>query len=204
MAWWCTPAGRSPSPAMKIKIAARAIVFAFAFAFGSAFAACSAPPPAPIDTLDGEVTVHGFADWTHAWAVFLDPGVPVASVYLDTLLALPPPPSTSAGACTITPSPSCGACPAGEYCQADARCAPVPAWHYVDDGAVTVSGGAGGIAVERLAFDAATGLYASTPRAGPGRFLGGGERVTVTFDRGLAPSSSALRAPAPLVLTAPA
>jgi hypothetical protein len=177
---------------------------AAALALLLALAACGAPPAAvPVDTLDGEITVHGFADWTHAWAIFLDPGVPASGVYLDTLDALPRPPSTTAGPCTITPSPRCSACAPGEYCRADDQCAPLPAWSFRDDGPVTVSGGAGGIAVERLSFDASTGLYDSSPPAGPGRFFAGGERLTVAFDRAIAAPNSSLRAPAPLVLAAP-
>src|SRR5438105_2662556 len=57
-------------------------------------AACGAPASAPAapattDRLVGEVTVHQFADWTHAWAVFVDPAVAVADVREGAIL-LPP------------------------------------------------------------------------------------------------------------------
>jgi hypothetical protein len=178
----------------------QALAWAAALGMVISVLACgNLPQRGPIDTLDGEVTVHGFADWTHAWGVFVEPGVPASSVHLDTMLALPLAPAATVGPCTILPSPRCPqGCAPGTFCQTGGACEPAPAWTFLDEGAVTVSGGQGGIAVERLAFDAATGLYASTPPAGSGRFIAGGERVTVSFASGVAPTDSSLRAPTPV------
>jgi hypothetical protein len=160
------------------------------------------PHPQEVTRVDGEVTLHEFdSGWTHAWAVFVDGGVPLDEVRYDSILSLPPTPFATVGACEVTRRPSCGGpCPGG-WCYADGECRIYPPRRYLDDGPLRIINVAGGpVADVRLAFDAATGLYDSTPPPGAYLVFRGGESLSVSLSGRW---STTLDAPERLALVSP-
>jgi len=143
-------------------------------------ASCAPAPPkaSAVTVLSGEITLHEFVGWTHAWAVFLDPGVPVASVRDTEILSLPPTPSTHVGACEIWHRPTCNDCRDGTFCQADGVCTAYPVRSYADVGPIDVSGGHGPMT---MSFAPRSQLYESTPPPGPAYLFDGGESLEVAF-----------------------
>jgi hypothetical protein len=162
-----------------------------------------AGPVGPVERLVGEVTLHEFQDWTHAWAVFVDPGTPVEEVDAAAILTLPPLPARQVGPCAVTRGPVCRAgCPAGSFCRADEECAAYPVRRTFDAGPIDIEGGGAPL---RLAYAAADGLYDSTPPPGPGHLFEGGERLALRFGggAGVPALTTTFAAPTALELTAP-
>jgi hypothetical protein len=161
---------------------------------------------ATVDRLVGEVTIHEFPDWTHAWAVFLTDGVPFAQVRYDSILHPPPHASMQLGACEVIRGPVCHVpCGSRAYCQADDHCMPYPERTGIDAGTLSVVGGRGSLEPMTMRFDAASALYDSTPPPGPGLVFAGGEPLTIALEggSGVPASRTTLTTPPPLALIAP-
>jgi hypothetical protein len=171
--------------------------------FGLWLAGCTpAGPPRPVEALAGEITVHEFPDWTHAWAAFVTTPVPLDQVSTGTLFHLPVE-SATLGACTVTLPPTCSpACAAGAFCAAD-HCLPLPDRHLTEGGPVEVAGGAGTVGAIHMAFAGGSGYYDSSPPPGPGLSFTGAEKLHFAFGGGGAiPNvSAALNAPDLLLVT---
>jgi len=166
----------------------------------------SQPSPSAVSVLVGEVTIHEFVDWTHAWAVFLADGVPAAQARYDTILYAPTS-TTQLGACEVLRGPVCHVpCGAQAYCQSDDHCAPSPTRVFVDAGPLAVMGGNGSLEPMTMRFDPASALYASTPSPGPGLVFTGGESLEIALagGSGIPATRSTIVTPAPVQLTAPA
>ncbi|MCU1283549.1 MAG: hypothetical protein JWM53_7095 [bacterium] len=184
------------------------LLLALALALGACSGSGGSDPPSLADPrLIGELTLHELfpPNWTHAWAVFLDPSGPLPPANADAALTMVPKTTPAVGQCELITESTCTIqCPADTVCHwgSCANAKPLP---LVDAGLVHVTGGMGPSSPMSLAFAPPFGIYESTPPPGPAYLFAGGEILDISFDGGgpIPPIQTKLETPVWLDVTAP-
>jgi hypothetical protein len=159
--------------------------------------------PAEVTELVGEVHLHQYPDGSHAWAAFLQQGIPVTTFHRDSVTEIDTVVTKTDGPCNLYVAPTCtSVCLGATFCYAPDTCQPLPAWTYINGGEVDVTGSSL-IPLIRMYWDAAASSYDSDPAPGGLTLFAGGEQLKIVGGTGEFAFRGTVPAPMPLVLLSP-